>query len=482
MTSQLWQEWTGQWPLPGVAVALVGVFLALRVALPVAERGRVRAGILFCGAYLSLLFAIGAPGRAGRRRPAPSRLAAGAVVPAVLVRVGDRVGAGDLRPGAGAARGAAHHARPDPRRGLPGDGGAGAHAVAGRRHQGVHGVGAHDRGHRPRAAGDAGQRHGRPGAAAGARLRHRRLDQDRRQDHRPHPRGALARHHAGDQERRPHHRAQRPGRARRAHQLQPARHRAPAVDLHPRALPPSAGAGARAGRRRDPHGARRAQRSRARLPALGVQGRRGRLRLPLLDRRLQARRPLGQRGAQHHLVRAPPRRHGDPVPVAEREHDRDERGPHGAQARRGLRPPRRCAGPGRRLPRARRREDRSPGAPAAHGDLRPRRGDPAPGRSRRLAVPGALGARRRRAGHARRRPARDRDAVGGAVLRRDVADDRRVAQRHGGREVRRRLLRRREGSVPADPRGEARAGRHHQRDPDPPSGHARGHELHARSA
>ena len=58
MTSQLWQEWTGQWPLPGVAVALVGVFLALRVALPVAERGRVRAGILFCGAYLALLFAI----------------------------------------------------------------------------------------------------------------------------------------------------------------------------------------------------------------------------------------------------------------------------------------------------------------------------------------------------------------------------------------------------------------------------------------
>jgi len=65
VTSQLWQEWTGQWPLPGVAVALVGVFLALRVALPVVERGRIRAGILFCGAYLSLLFAIGllaAPG------------------------------------------------------------------------------------------------------------------------------------------------------------------------------------------------------------------------------------------------------------------------------------------------------------------------------------------------------------------------------------------------------------------------------------
>src|SRR5438128_950815 len=47
VTSQLWQEWMGQWPLPGVAVALVGVFLALRVALPVAERGRIRAGILF---------------------------------------------------------------------------------------------------------------------------------------------------------------------------------------------------------------------------------------------------------------------------------------------------------------------------------------------------------------------------------------------------------------------------------------------------
>ena len=75
-----------------------------------------------------------------------------------------------------------------------------------RRHARVHGVGADDGGHRPRAAGHAGQRHGRPGAAAGARLRGRRLDQPRRPrvaDRRPHPRGALARHDDHHQERRP---------------------------------------------------------------------------------------------------------------------------------------------------------------------------------------------------------------------------------------------------------------------------------------
>ena len=48
-----------------MAVALLGIFFALRVALPVAERGRIRAGIFFIGAYLLCLFAIGflaAPG------------------------------------------------------------------------------------------------------------------------------------------------------------------------------------------------------------------------------------------------------------------------------------------------------------------------------------------------------------------------------------------------------------------------------------
>jgi small-conductance mechanosensitive channel/CRP-like cAMP-binding protein len=57
--SQLWHEWSRQWPLPVVAVALLGIFFALRVALPVAERGRIRAGIFFVGAYLLCLFGIG---------------------------------------------------------------------------------------------------------------------------------------------------------------------------------------------------------------------------------------------------------------------------------------------------------------------------------------------------------------------------------------------------------------------------------------
>jgi small-conductance mechanosensitive channel/CRP-like cAMP-binding protein len=59
VTSQLWYEWSRQWPLPGIAVALLAIFFALRVALPVAERGRIRAGIFFVGAYLLSLFAIG---------------------------------------------------------------------------------------------------------------------------------------------------------------------------------------------------------------------------------------------------------------------------------------------------------------------------------------------------------------------------------------------------------------------------------------
>src|SRR3954463_6653828 len=57
--SQLWHEWAGQMPLPVIAVALVGIFAALRVALPVAERGRIRAGIFFAGSYLVTLFAFG---------------------------------------------------------------------------------------------------------------------------------------------------------------------------------------------------------------------------------------------------------------------------------------------------------------------------------------------------------------------------------------------------------------------------------------
>ena len=309
------------------------VFLVLRVALPVAERGaRPRRASFFCRSPIwrccSRLRCWPTPGADDPHHHDWLRVLS---LPAVLVGVGDRVGAGALRPGPGATRGAAHHARPDSRRGLPGT----AALVLTRSQVDVTKVftaSVLDRGHRPRAAGDAGQRHGRPGAAARARLRHRRLDQDRRQDHRPHPRGPLARHDAGDQERRPHHRAQRHGRARRAHQLQPAGYGAPSVGLHPRALPPSAGAGARAGRGRvrSVPGVRDDPPPDCMLWEFKDDA--GRVRVPLLDRRLQPRRPIGQRGAQHHLVRAPPRRHGDPVPVAEREHDRDERGPRGAQA------------------------------------------------------------------------------------------------------------------------------------------------------
>jgi len=57
MGSRIWHEWSAQWPLPGIAVALLGVFFALRVALPVIERGRIRAGIFFTGAYLVSLMA-----------------------------------------------------------------------------------------------------------------------------------------------------------------------------------------------------------------------------------------------------------------------------------------------------------------------------------------------------------------------------------------------------------------------------------------
>jgi small-conductance mechanosensitive channel/CRP-like cAMP-binding protein len=58
MGSRIWHEWSGQWPLPGIAAVLLGIFFALRVALP-GERGRIRAGIFFTGAYLMSLFAVG---------------------------------------------------------------------------------------------------------------------------------------------------------------------------------------------------------------------------------------------------------------------------------------------------------------------------------------------------------------------------------------------------------------------------------------
>ena len=69
MGSLLWHEWSGQWPIPGIAVALLGIFFALRVTLPVAERGRIRAGIFFAGAYVVSLFAMGFLVRPGEVDP-----------------------------------------------------------------------------------------------------------------------------------------------------------------------------------------------------------------------------------------------------------------------------------------------------------------------------------------------------------------------------------------------------------------------------
>jgi small-conductance mechanosensitive channel/CRP-like cAMP-binding protein len=58
MFAHLSQEWSAQWPLPVVAVALLGVLFALRFTVPTDERGRVKAGIFFAGAYLVALVAI----------------------------------------------------------------------------------------------------------------------------------------------------------------------------------------------------------------------------------------------------------------------------------------------------------------------------------------------------------------------------------------------------------------------------------------
>lgn len=53
------QEWSAQWPLPVVAIAILGLLFALRFVVGADERSRVRAGIFFAGAYLISLVAIG---------------------------------------------------------------------------------------------------------------------------------------------------------------------------------------------------------------------------------------------------------------------------------------------------------------------------------------------------------------------------------------------------------------------------------------
>jgi len=58
MHSHLAEEWSSQWPLPAIAVALLGIFFALRFVVPTGERGRIKAGIFFSGTYLVSVIAL----------------------------------------------------------------------------------------------------------------------------------------------------------------------------------------------------------------------------------------------------------------------------------------------------------------------------------------------------------------------------------------------------------------------------------------
>jgi small-conductance mechanosensitive channel len=59
LPSRLAHEWSGQGSLPFVAVALLAVLFLLRFIVPASERGRVKAGIFFAGAYLVSVLALG---------------------------------------------------------------------------------------------------------------------------------------------------------------------------------------------------------------------------------------------------------------------------------------------------------------------------------------------------------------------------------------------------------------------------------------
>src|SRR5262245_47186867 len=63
MPSNLAQEWSVQWPLPILAISLLAVLAMLRFVVPSDERGRVKTGTFFAGAYLVALVAFGAFGR-----------------------------------------------------------------------------------------------------------------------------------------------------------------------------------------------------------------------------------------------------------------------------------------------------------------------------------------------------------------------------------------------------------------------------------
>ncbi len=59
MPSRFAHEWSAQGSLPFVAVALLAVLFLLRFVVPATERGRVKAGIFFAGAYLVSVLALG---------------------------------------------------------------------------------------------------------------------------------------------------------------------------------------------------------------------------------------------------------------------------------------------------------------------------------------------------------------------------------------------------------------------------------------
>ncbi len=58
MPSRFAHEWSAQGSLPVIAVALLTILFLLRFVVPASERGRVRAGIFFAGAYLAALLAL----------------------------------------------------------------------------------------------------------------------------------------------------------------------------------------------------------------------------------------------------------------------------------------------------------------------------------------------------------------------------------------------------------------------------------------
>jgi small-conductance mechanosensitive channel len=59
LPSHLANEWSAQGALPFIAVALLPILFLLRLVVPGSERGRVKAGIFFAGAYLVALVGLG---------------------------------------------------------------------------------------------------------------------------------------------------------------------------------------------------------------------------------------------------------------------------------------------------------------------------------------------------------------------------------------------------------------------------------------